>query len=211
MRWSTTGHSVSCDSFKRVASMIPHSARCIVILSLTLYSSLHAELLTEDGGEQVWTLTSPVKEHKTDHPAGSLPWSKRTSRANTDTTTSPMTTPPKTQNSWPTDHGDTGHSFLTPLLATLGSSPHSASPVQSKVFKAPAYTSSPDQRRPEMRLSDAWILGESQAISQRSVDTGLKQKQTDLLITVQVDRTMVEDFTRRPPHLGTNSPRGKHL
>ncbi|MCJ8733163.1 hypothetical protein PDJAM_G00219970 [Pangasius djambal] len=187
--------------------MIPHSARFILILRLTLLSSLHAAYLTGDGGDQAWTQTSPVKGHKEVHPSGSLLWSSQRSRANTKATAPPLTTRTKTQNTWSATHGDTGHSSLTTLLATLGSYPHPASQVQSKVFKAPANTTSPDQRRPEMRLSDAWILGESKATAQRSDDTGLKQKQTDLLTTLQHDRRMVEELTRRPPPLGTISPR----
>lgn len=191
--------------------MIPPSARFMVILSLTLFSSVHAALLTGDGGDQAWTQTSSVKEHKEDQPAGSLLWSRPKSRASTDTTIPPMTGPPKRQNSWSTAHGDTGHSSLSTLLATLGSSPDPASKAQTKLFNAPKYSTSSDQRRLDMRLGDAWVLGESLATAQRSDDTGLKQKQSDLLKTQQDDKRMVEEFTRSPPHLGTNSPRGKDL
>lgn len=190
--------------------MIPHSVRFIVILSLTLFSSLHAALLSGDGADQAWTQTSPVKGHNKGHPAGNKLWNRQTSRANMDTTIPPMSTKtlPKTQNPWSTADGDTSQSSLTTLLATLGLSPHAASQVQNRVFAAPGYTTSPEQWRPEMRLSDAWVLGESKATAQRSDDTRLKQKQTDLLTTLQDDRKMVEEFTRRPPHHSTNSHRG---
>ncbi|KAF5905505.1 proline-rich transmembrane protein 4-like, partial [Clarias magur] len=74
------------------------------------------------------------------------------------------------------------------------------------VFKAASYTPPPDQTRPHMRLSDAWVLGKSKAFAQRSDDTGPKQKQSDLLTTIQDDKRTVEEFTRKPLRLGTNSP-----
>lgn len=178
--------------------MIPHSAGFSLILGLTLISSLHAAYLTGDGRDNAWIQTGPGKEHKKVRPAGSLLWSSQASRANMDTTTPPVVT-----------HGDTGHPSLTNLLVT---SPYPTSKVQGKVFKAPAYTSSPTQRRLQMRLSDAWVFRESNANARRSDDTGLKQKSdTDLMTTQQDGRRMVEEPTRRPPHLGTNSSRGKHL
>lgn len=173
--------------------MIPHSAGVTVILSLTLISSLQAAYLTEDGGDQAQTQTSPVKEHKEVHPAGSLLWSSQTSRDNMDTTTPPIAT---------------GLPSLFNLFAT---SSNPASQVKSKEFKASGYTTSPDQKRTEMRLSDAWEFRQSKANTQRSHDTEMKQKHPNLLTTLQVDRRTVEELTRRPSNLGTNSLRGKHL
>lgn len=188
--------------------MIPHSAGFIVIFSLTVSSSLHAAFLTGDGEDQAWKQIRPVKDHKDN--ADSLLWSRRTSRPNMDTTILPMTTPPKTQNSGSVVHGDTGESSLTNLLATLGSFPYPVSQVQSKVFKALEYTTSPDQRRPEIRLSNTRVLGESKAAAQRSDDTSLKQKQIDLITTLQDNRRIMEEFTTRPPY-HSNSLTGKTL
>ncbi|KAK2847903.1 hypothetical protein Q7C36_009585 [Tachysurus vachellii] len=165
--------------------MIPRSAGVTIILSLTLISSLQAAYLTEDGRTQ----TSPVKEHKEVHPAGSLLWSSQTSRDNMDTTTPPIAT---------------GLPSLFNLFAT---SSNPASQVKSKEFKASGYTTSPDQRRTDVRLSDAWEFRQSKANAQRSHDTEMKQKQTNLLTTLQVDRRTAEELTRRPPNLGTNSLR----
>lgn len=178
--------------------MIPHSTRLKVILSLAWFSSLHAAFLAGDEGDEAWTQPSLVE----DHPAGSLLWSRQTSRANTDTTTPPMTSPPETEHSRSTGQDDTDQASLTTLLVTLGSFPHHPA-SQSKVSKVSAYTKSPNQRRPEMRLSEAWVL-KSKATAERPDDKGLKQMQTDLLTTRQ------DEFTRRPPQLGTNSPKGKH-
>ncbi|KAG7333409.1 hypothetical protein KOW79_003544 [Hemibagrus wyckioides] len=169
--------------------MIPPRAGVTVLLSLTLISSLHAAYLTKDGGDKAPTQTGPVKEHKEVHTAGSLLWSSQTSRDNMDTTTPPVAT---------------GLPFLTNLLAT---SSNSASQVHGKVFNVLGYTTSPDRRRPEMRLGDAWEFREPKANAQRSDITRLKPKQTDLLTTLQDDRRMVEELTRRPPHLGTGSSR----
>lgn len=182
--------------------MIPHSTRLKFILSLAWFSSLHAALLAGDEGDQAWTQTSLVEEHKEDHPAGSLLWSRQTSRANTDTSTPPITSPPERENSWSTGHEDTDQASLTTLLETLGSFPHHPA-SQSKVSKVSAYTKPPDQRRPEMRLSEAWVL-KSKATAERSDDKDLKEMQTDLLTTRQ------DEFNRRPSRLGTNSPKGKH-
>lgn len=180
--------------------MIPHSARFIVILSLIVSSNLHAAFLTGDEG-QAWKPTSPVKDHKDNHAADSLLLSRRTLKANMETTILPITTPAKTQNSWSVVHGDTSEASLTSFLA------YPVSQVQNKVFKAPSST---DRRRPEMRLSDTWVLREFKAAAQRLDDTGLKQKQIDLLTTLQDDRRMVEEFTTRPPR-HTNSLTGKPL
>ncbi|KAF7698904.1 proline-rich transmembrane protein 4 [Silurus meridionalis] len=182
--------------------MILHSTRFIVILSLTLFCSLHAAYLSGDGREQAWTQPSPVKKHKQVYPAGILPWSRKTSKANTDTTT-----PAVTQSSWSATHNDISHSSLTTLLTALDSSPYLDSEIQNNVFNAPEYTTSPDQRRTEMRLSDTWVFGESIAVAQRSDKTGLKQKQTDALTTLQNTRELMEEFSRRPPHVGTISPK----
>lgn len=173
--------------------MIPPGAGVTVVLSLTLISSLHAAYLTKDGEDEAPTQTGPVKEHKEVHTAGSLLWSSQTSRDNMDTTTQPMAT---------------GLPFLTNLLAT---SSNSASQVHGKVFNVLGYTTSPDRRRPEMRLGDAWEFRDPKANAQRSDITRLKPKQTDPLTTLQDDRRMVEELTRRPPHLGTGSSRGKHF
>lgn len=62
LRWRQKGVCTSCDLAKRVASMVPHSGPFVLVLSVTLFGSLHTVSLNRDAEEPSWTHKNAVTE-----------------------------------------------------------------------------------------------------------------------------------------------------